>query len=78
MSDLAVKNLLEILQERQDRLALGVSKLKAQHANANVPEAYKDARCTHPNQWIYLYPDGHEELVEINSTSMTARKIKEY
>jgi len=78
MAQLAINNILGNLEERQNRLAEGVSKLKTQLALANVPEAYKDSRCQLPNQWIYLYPDGHEELVEINTTTMIAKTIKEY
>lgn len=73
-----IKGLLGNLEECQNRLNNGVSKLKMKLAINNIPEAYKDDRCQLPNQWIYLYPDGHEELVEINTTSMIAKTIKEY
>ncbi|WP_028295409.1 hypothetical protein [Olivibacter sitiensis] len=78
MAELILNSSLGNLQDRQDRLSKGVTKLKSKLKNANIPEAYKDSRCQLPNQWIYLYPDGHEELVEINTTSMVAKKLKEY
>lgn len=77
MEELAINDMFKNLEERQSRLTDGVTKLKKSLAKSNTPEAYKDERCKKPNQWVYLYPDGHEELVEIDTASMIANRIKE-
>lgn len=77
MEDLTINDVFKNLDERQNRLTDGVIRLKRSLAKSNTPEAYKDERCKRPNQWVYLYPDGHEELVEIDTTSLIANRIKE-
>lgn len=63
------------LEKQQERLSRRVDQLKRQNAESGSPEAYKDGRCKKPNQWVYVYPNGHEELVEINTASMIAKPI---
>lgn len=76
MEKFASDDILKEIDKRQERLASGVSILQRKLSRDGVPKAYKDERCKSANQWVYLYPDGYEEVVEINTASMIPIVVK--
>ena len=57
---------LRDLRASEERMRAGIKKLHQEMYEKGIPFPKKDDRCKKPDQWIYMYPDGHEELVEIN------------